>query len=168
MPWLQKDARGGTQDVREVRSTGSLLCVTEQSCPSVLVWNNGIRIVLTAQGHGENQRAECMAAHGWVHGPLVTLRVFTSVCYSLSEQKNQGDPVKPPNITLLPLWHLTDTCKLHQVPTVPVPSQRGQPTGPHRATHHPARSANLRLSDHVSQGKYTYNLLGFLISPKTK
>lgn len=100
--------------------------------------------------------------------PQVTLYVFISVCYSLSEQKKSRRGLQNPkhHPVLTPVLR----CYLQTLssPDCPQRSRRCQPIGPHSTTHYPSRSANLRLSDHVSQGRYTYNLSGFLISPKKR
>lgn len=72
-------------------------------------------------GLGENQRDKAWqpTAEYTAHPSPVALHIFTSVCYSLSEQKNPGGPAKPPSITPLSLLHFTDTCKPCQVLTVP-------------------------------------------------
>ena len=119
MQWLQKETQEGRQ-VSGRLEAGHPCCLW--SCklsqgPHLEQHNENSPI---ARGLGKNQRDKAWqptAEYTALPSP-VTLLVFTSVCYSLSEQKNPGGPAKPPSITPLSLLHFADTCKPCQVLTV--------------------------------------------------
>lgn len=108
-----------------------------------------------------------VAAHGWIHTGLPCGSYPYFIVYSLSEQESQRHPVTPQTS---PALHFIDTCAHWQVPMLPMLSQsrhaRGPPA-PLTTTSHRGWGRQSQ-AERVSRWKYTYNLSGFLISPKTK